>query len=196
MHLARDRWPHQHLITQFLQAGCSCWHPNHWRHNFEFKCWKIYLTTVVNDESWNADGKWEMANAPGHSAGVDSVDPSWDQESSIQQQHPGHTSLQTPSPRRHGCYATVGNDDSNLHPAVIIHCSWYVHAVTLRCLPRLRLWGVVCPWFHFSFWQYKYCLLVYIVCFPTYSLFFPYLSHPLLIFSFENRPAPFRGRMS
>ena len=27
MHLAPDRQPHQHLITQFLQAGCSSWRP-------------------------------------------------------------------------------------------------------------------------------------------------------------------------
>ena len=25
LHLAPDRWPHQHLIAQFLQAGCSSW---------------------------------------------------------------------------------------------------------------------------------------------------------------------------
>ena len=25
MHLAPDRQPHQHLITQFLQTGCSSW---------------------------------------------------------------------------------------------------------------------------------------------------------------------------
>ena len=42
------------------------------------------------------------------------------------------------------------------------------------------------------------CLLVYIVCFPTYPLFFtfPYLSPPLVIFSFENRPALVLDRMS
>ena len=27
LHLAADRLPHQHLITQFLQAGCSSWCP-------------------------------------------------------------------------------------------------------------------------------------------------------------------------
>jgi len=27
LHLAPDRQPHQHLITQFLQAGCSSWRP-------------------------------------------------------------------------------------------------------------------------------------------------------------------------
>ena len=43
-----------------------------------------------------------------------------------------------------------------------------------------------------------YCLLVYIVCFPTYPFLFtfPYLSPPLLIFSFENRSTPFPGRIS
>ena len=34
-----------------------------------------------------------------------------------------------------------------------------------------------------------YCFLVYIICFPASSLF-PYLSPPLLTFSFENRPRP------
>ena len=45
---------------------------------------------------------------------------------------------------------------------------------------------------------YIYCLLVHIVCFLTYPFFFifPYLSPPLLIFSFENRPTLFPGRMS
>ena len=28
LHLAPDRLPHQHLITKFLQAGCSFWCPN------------------------------------------------------------------------------------------------------------------------------------------------------------------------
>ena len=44
---------------------------------------------------------------------------------------------------------------------------------------------------------YIYCLLVYIICFPTYPFLctFPYLSLPLHIFSFENRPAPFPGQM-
>jgi len=27
LHLAPDRQPHQHLITHFLQAGCSSWRP-------------------------------------------------------------------------------------------------------------------------------------------------------------------------
>ena len=27
LHLAPDRWPHQHLVTQFLQARCSSWRP-------------------------------------------------------------------------------------------------------------------------------------------------------------------------
>ena len=51
------------------------------------------------------------------------------------------------------------------------------------------------PWFDFCFWLCICCLLVYIVCFPTYlfSSLFSYLSPPLLIFPFENRPAPFPG---
>ena len=28
LHLAPDRWPHQHLITQFLQAGCPSCRPS------------------------------------------------------------------------------------------------------------------------------------------------------------------------
>jgi len=53
-------------------------------------------------------------------------------------------------------------------------------------------------WFDFWFRRCIYCLLVYIICFPTYrfSLFFPYLSPSLLIFSFENRLSPFPGCMS
>ena len=31
LHLALDRLPHQHLITLFLQAGCSSWHPLLWK---------------------------------------------------------------------------------------------------------------------------------------------------------------------
>ena len=53
-------------------------------------------------------------------------------------------------------------------------------------------------WFDFWFRRCTYFLLVYIICFPTYrfSLFFPHLSPPLFIFSFENRPSPFPGCMS
>jgi len=56
--------------------------------------------------------------------------------------------------------------------------------------------GVMRPWFDFWFWRYIYCLLVYIACFPFYPFFFTftYLSFPLLIFSFENRPASFPSR--
>ena len=31
------------------------------------------------------------------------------------------------------------------------------------------LLGIMRPWFNFSFWRYIYCLLVYIVCFPSCS---------------------------
>jgi len=60
-----------------------------------------------------------------------------------------------------------------------------------------RLGGIIHPWFDFWFWHYIYCLLVYIVCFHTYpfSIRFPYLSPPLLIFCFENIPAAFPGWM-
>jgi len=41
------------------------------------------------------------------------------------------------------------------------------------------------------------CLLVYITRFPTYRFFSPFLTYPLPYLSFfENRPAPFPGRMS
>jgi len=42
-----------------------------------------------------------------------------------------------------------------------------------------------------------YCLLVYILCFPTYRFFFTFslLIYSLLIFSFENIPAAFLDRM-
>ena len=49
------------------------------------------------------------------------------------------------------------------------------------------------PWFNFWFRRHIYCLLVYIVSYPTFSLF-PYLS-PLLVFSFENRPTAFPSWM-
>jgi len=41
---------------------------------------------------------------------------------------------------------------------------------------------------------YIYRLLVYIVCFPTYPFFFTFSL--VVIFSFENRPAPFPGQRS
>jgi len=70
---------------------------------------------------------------------------------------------------------------------------------TIFCAP-CGLRGVMRPWFDFWFRRYIY---IYIVClFISYasplifSSHFPYLSPPLLIFSFENRPAPFPGRMS
>ena len=50
-------------------------------------------------------------------------------------------------------------------------------------------WACVC---------YIYCLLVYIICFPTYPFFFTFflLISSLTMFSFENRHAPFPGRLS
>ena len=35
-------------------------------------------------------------------------------------------------------------------------------------LPRVGFAGVMRPLFDFWFWRYIYCLLVYVVCFPTY----------------------------
>jgi len=50
---------------------------------------------------------------------------------------------------------------------------------------QCRLRGIMCPWFDFWFQRYMYCLLVYVVCFPTYLFFLtyllPYLSFPLRI---------------
>ena len=34
--------------------------------------------------------------------------------------------------------------------------------------------AIMCPWFDFWFRHYIYCLLVYIVCFPTYPFFFTF----------------------
>ena len=77
---------------------------------------------------------------------------------------------------------------------------WAVHPCEcLSACPSApcRLRGIMRPWFNFWFWRYTYCLLVNITCLPIYPLFltFPHLSPPLLIFSFENRPAPFPGQI-
>ena len=56
-----------------------------------------------------------------------------------------------------------------------------LHLLAIKPLPcgncffifYCRLWGIMHPWFNFRFWRYIYCLLVYIVCFPTY----PFSSH-------------------
>jgi len=71
------------------------------------------------------------------------------------------------------------------------------------CTPPCRLRGIMHPWFDFWFRCCIHCSLVCVVCFPTYPFFsslfitflLPYLSPPLLIFSFENRSAPLSGRM-
>jgi len=60
--------------------------------------------------------------------------------------------------------------------------NWSKLPCGLHCVMR--------PWFDFLFWRYVYCLLVYIVCFPTYLSFFTF---SLLKKSFENRPAPFQA---
>ena len=41
-HLAPDRKPHQHLITQFLQAECSSWRPTN-----SVKALKAVSLTVI-----------------------------------------------------------------------------------------------------------------------------------------------------
>ena len=71
--------------------------------------------------------------------------------------------------------------------AFLARRSTFPYSVSSR-LPRLfvpcGLRGVMRPWFDFWFRLYIYCLLVYILCFPTYlfASLFPYLSPPLLIF--------------
>ena len=55
------------------------------------------------------------------------------------------------------------------------------------------------PWFDFLFWCYIYSVWLFILYASPpifFSSFFPYSSPPLLIFSLENRRAPFPGRMS
>ena len=73
LHLDADRYPHQHLITQFLQAGCSSWCPTN-----SFKAlkampehykYKIFVKwgnkSVSKDDSgwpfswWPASRHWE-----------------------------------------------------------------------------------------------------------------------------------------
>ena len=73
-------------------------------------------------------------------------------------------------------------------------CCWTGRATTAisHWIPSAaapcRLRGVMRPWFDFWFRRDIYCLLVYMVCSPTYPFFFtfPCLSPPLLVFSFEN----------
>jgi len=54
------------------------------------------------------------------------------------------------------------------------------------------------PWFNFWFQRYVYiyivCLFISYASHLSFSSLFHYLSPPLLIFSFENRPALFRYR--
>ena len=49
LHLAPGRWPHQHLITQYLQAGCSSWHPTD-----SVKALKASLdTNTIDTDRWS-----------------------------------------------------------------------------------------------------------------------------------------------
>ena len=74
----------------------------------------------------------------------------------------------------------------------------YIWFIVFCALCRLR--GVTRPWFICWFCYYVVCILF--VCLrrllPHLSFFFRFyfLSTALLIFSFENRPAPFPGRRS
>jgi len=65
------------------------------------------------------------------------------------------------------------------------------HIHTSHAVPFV-LRGIMCPWFNFWFWHY--ILLAFPLIF--FSSLFPYLSPPLLFFSFKNRLAPFPGWMS
>jgi len=69
---------------------------------------------------------------------------------------------------------------------------------TLKDISR-GLRGVMRPWFDFWFGRYIYCFCLFISYASPLMLIssrFSYLSPPLLIFSFQNRPAPFPGWMS
>jgi len=46
LHLDPERWPHQHLITQFLQTGCSSWRPTN-----SFKA----LKALGHNTKWQLD---------------------------------------------------------------------------------------------------------------------------------------------
>jgi len=68
------------------------------------------------------------------------------------------------------------------------------HQIDACALCGLR--GVMCFGLDFWFRRYIYCLLVYVVCFPTFPFFLHFsLSPPLLVISFEKRPVPFTGQM-
>jgi len=57
------------------------------------------------------------------------------------------------------------------------------------------LHSIMHPWFDFWFWRYIYCLLVCIICFPTYHFFLHFfcLSPPSLIFLLRIDPLHLNG---
>ena len=60
----------------------------------------------------------------------------------------------------------------------------------------MRAPGVMRPWFDFWFWRYMHCLLVYIVCSPTYPFFLFFLTYllPYLSFPLRTDPLYFQAR--
>jgi len=60
----------------------------------------------------------------------------------------------------------------------------------------MRAPGVMRPWFDFWFWRYMHCLLVYIVCSPTYPFFLFFLTYllPYLSFPLRTDPLCFQAR--
>lgn len=82
-------------------------------------------------------------------------------------------------------------------PAVVRHVLYWLTSVLSSIeLCLMRAAGVLRPWFILLILA-LYHLLVHIVCFPTYPLFFAFSELIYsLIFSFENRPAPFPGQRS
>ena len=46
LHLTADKQPRQHLITQFLQAGCSSWCPTNSVKAFQLNT-SVYVTDLI-----------------------------------------------------------------------------------------------------------------------------------------------------
>ena len=61
-----------------------------------------------------------------------------------------------------------------------------------NCLAPCGLQGIMRPWFGFWYQHCIYCLLVYIICFPTYLFFSTFLAYFLPYLSFPLRIDPLR----
>ena len=87
LHLAPDRKPHQHLINQFLQTGCSSWHPTN-----SIKALKAQKASVpFTPKSWVSDLSflqcsdtvgWNAGNASDLSVCQPTVSDHWGTRSS------------------------------------------------------------------------------------------------------------------